>query len=425
MSQKLTNMPAFLEKSIGPFFTTCALLIFTGGGWIIFFGAQAFFETFFDTTEPFWSYFVLFSFGISIFSYNFYAEIEGEVNKVRGQKDKELEEKNKEVNQIEYEKEIFKVSLLEKAAGFPTLLEVIQQFEERYDKEVEDYLRYKKHPSVKSAEVVKEYNRRRRTAEFEEKKTRLIIEYYESLAPFLLEYKNEIAVPEQEDILAEYTEEERQDETTLFLTKDEFRKLPTTEKNQLALERYWKRPKSKWLIGRMYERFVGQLYEAQGYSVEYTGIFKGLEDLGRDLICKKGNEIIIIQCKCWSQFKTIFEKHIFQFFGTVFQYQDENAGKKVRAIFYTTTLLSDLARRFAEKLNIELQEGFKMDNSYPCIKCNISGITKEKIYHLPFDQQYDKVKIEPHKGEFYCATVQEAESAGFRRAFRHKFNKGA
>jgi len=66
-----------------------------------------------------------------------------------------------------------------------------------------------------------------------------------------------------------------------------------------------------------------------------------------------------------------------------------------------------------------------MDNGYPCIKCNISQIDGTRIYHLPFDQQYDKVKIEPHKGEFYCTSVKEAEDAGFRRAFRHKYNKGS
>jgi hypothetical protein len=35
---------------------------------------------------------------------------------------------------------------------------------------------------------------------------------------------------------------------------------------------------------------------------------------------------------------------------------------------------------------------------------------------------YDKVKIEPHKGEFYCKTVKEAEAAGFRRAFKYRFS---
>lgn len=48
-----------------------------------------------------------------------------------------------------------------------------------------------------------------------------------------------------------------------------------------------------------------------------------------------------------------------------------------------------------------------------------SRATKEKIYHLPFDQQYDKTKVEPARGEFYCRTVAEAEEAGYRRAFRY------
>jgi len=39
-----------------------------------------------------------------------------------------------------------------------------------------------------------------------------------------------------------------------------------------------------------------------------------------------------------------------------------------------------------------------------------------KIYHLPFDQQYDRTKIIPDKGEKYVYTVAEAEKAGFRRA---------
>ena len=51
------------------------------------------------------------------------------------------------------------------------------------------------------------------------------------------------------------------------------------------------------------------------------------------------------------------------------------------------------------------------------IKCNISK-TGEKIYHLPFDQQYDRVEISPNKGECYVYTVKEAEDRGFRRAFR-------
>ena len=69
-------------------------------------------------------------------------------------------------------------------------------------------------------------------------------------------------------------------------------------------------------------------------------------------------------------------------------------------------------------LKIKYVENFQKGD-YPCIKCNINyndyGISK--IYHLPFDQKYDVTKI-TNKGEFYAMTVQEAEEAGFRRAFK-------
>jgi hypothetical protein len=43
-----------------------------------------------------------------------------------------------------------------------------------------------------------------------------------------------------------------------------------------------------------------------------------------------------------------------------------------------------------------------------------------KIYHLPFDQQYDRTIIEEERNERYVETVKEAEALGFRRAFRWK-----
>lgn len=324
-------------------------------------------------------------------------------------------EKEKEL--AVYDENLWKRTLREKTSGFPSLLDNIDYFESLRDEAVAGSLITKSHPAFKASEVVKEETRRRREAERDKKQTLGIIEYYENIAPFLLDFKNEMFNENELKDTEPYTEEEGQDPITNFLTIDEYRKLSSVERNQRALERFWNRPnKPKWLIGRLYERYVGYEYEKNGYDVEYHGIFKGYEDLGRDLICRKGDEFIVIQCKRWSQFKTIFEKHIFQFFGTVFEYQDANPDKKVKGVFYTTTKLSDLARKFANKLNIQLVENHIFDEGYPCIKCNIG--VGGKIYHLPFDQQYDTVKIEPNKGEFYCATVQEAEDAGFRRAYR-------
>lgn len=326
-----------------------------------------------------------------------------------------LEAQEKGVNQLAKERQI----------GFPWLAKAYEEFFKLQDRSIIDFLQYKKHSAVSASLIVKEQSRLRREAEKDKKIAEYLVAYYENIAPFLIDLKEEveIATEQERELLKEYSEEEIQDATTQYLSKEEYRKLPSVERNQTALDRFWKRPKSKWLIGRLYERYVGYLYEQEGYDVDYVGIFKGFEDLGRDLICQKGKDFIVIQCKNWSQFRTIYEKHIFQFFGTVFQYKDENPDKKVQAIFYTSTQLSDLARRFAKELKIDLKENFKFDKAYPAVKCNVSMVDGTKIYHLPFDQQYDKTKIEKSRGEFYCATVKEAEDAGFRRAFRYRPNK--
>lgn len=339
--------------------------------------------------------------------------------------DKQFRKLETERQELENTKEQIRQMAKERQVGFPILAKAYDEFFELQDKQIVDFLKYKDRPALGASELVSLHSKLKRQALKEKKIHEYLVDYYESVCPFLVDLREEVEDITEEDriLLAEYDEEELQDEATLYLTKEEYRKLSTEKRNQMALDRYWKRPKSKWHIGKLYERYVGYLYEAEGYNVEYVGIFKGFEDLGRDVIATKGNKVVVIQCKNWSKFKTIYENHIFQFFGTVFQYKDENKDKKVEAVFYATTKLSDLARRFAQELGMTLKEEFKMDNGYPCIKCNISRVDGTKIYHLPFDQMYDKVKIEPEKGEFYCATVTEAEKAGFRRAYRHHLHK--
>lgn len=89
---------------------------------------------------------------------------------------------------------------------------------------------------------------------------------------------------------------------------------------------------------------------------------------------------------------------------------------KIIPVFVTTTNISNTAMRFAKKLGVKVII-MEYNDDFPRIKCNINQSTNEKIYHLPFDQQYDTTKIE-HEGEFYARTVREAVSKGFRRAYR-------
>lgn len=222
--------------------------------------------------------------------------------------------------------------------------------------------------------------------------------------------------------IIEVSELSNYDHTLDYLSKEEYESLSVTERNQLALDRYIKsRKKSKWQIGRDYELYIGYRYEKQGLKVDYYGSYMGLEDLGRDLIVKDNETTHIIQCKYWSKEKQIHEKHITQLYGTVASYCFEHnlPKKKVDGILITNIQLSPTAKKMAEYLGIKYEENVSIGN-YPRIKCNlgkddIGRITK--IYHLPFDQQYDKVKINQN-GEFMAFTVDEAEKAGFRRAYK-------
>lgn len=228
----------------------------------------------------------------------------------------------------EKEEALWRQTLLERNAGFKTLLSFISHLEKLRDEPISRYLSSKSHPALKAADVVREQTKKRREAEFHNKRTQALIEMYEQYAPFLIDLKDDIPDIDDVSIFEKYSEEERQDTVVNYLTKEEYRKLPTVERNQLALDRFWDRPKSKWLIGKLYERYVGFLYEQKGYKVKYFGIDERYEDMGRDLICHKDNETLIIQCKNWAEFRTIYEKHIFQLFGTSLNIKKHTQMKK-------------------------------------------------------------------------------------------------
>ncbi|MFA5857753.1 MAG: hypothetical protein WC955_01660 [Elusimicrobiota bacterium] len=178
---------------------------------------------------------------------------------------KRLEEQEKGVIQLAKERQI----------GFPWLAKAYEDFFKLQDKSIVDFLQYKKHSAVSASLIVKEQSRLRREAEKEKKIAQYLIEYYEYIVPSLVDLREEVDIATEQErvLLKEYSEEELEDATTQYLTKEEYRKLPSVERNQMALDRFWKRPKSKWFIGRLYERYIGYLYEQEGYDVDYVGIF--------------------------------------------------------------------------------------------------------------------------------------------------------
>jgi len=350
-----------------------------------------------------------------------------------------LNQENKELIKIIQKREQSLEKIIsEKSKGFPWLAEAIAEFYKYQDFEIATYLEVKKHPAYKKADAVREISRENKLLRKQIKIAQNFVNYYETLFPWINEYVGE----DLDDLLSNINKSEKEDtEDDLdpvlkFIPKGEYEKLSISERNQKALERYLSSRKKSFEIGRDYERYIGYLYESQGFKVEYVGIEKGLEDLGRDLICIKNGDVEIVQCKCWASHKIIHEKHINQLYGTVVKYYIEHkniiAKKKslalfpeligsgqIKASFVTTTKLSETAKSFAEALGINIVQEKSLER-YPVIKCNISS-DGQKIYHLPFDQQYDKTLIK-NFGEFYAMTVREAEDKGFRRAFKWKGN---
>ncbi|WP_194852439.1 restriction endonuclease [Nonlabens antarcticus] len=207
-----------------------------------------------------------------------------------------------------------------------------------------------------------------------------------------------------------------------FVDKEKYDLLSTTERNQLALDNYISGPKSKWQIGRDYELYCGSVYKSENWNVQYFGIEKKLEDLGRDLIAIKDDAVHVIQCKYWSERKLIHEKHIAQLFGTTIMFELENKDlflKSFIPVFMTNIDLSETAMRFAKKLGVIIKkESFGDFDRIKCVARRLENNKITNIYHLPFDQQYDKIKMS-NDDVFFASTVKEVEEQGYRRAFKY------
>ena len=341
-----------------------------------------------------------------------------------------------ELAKIDLNKKMTSLELLKKeqSEGNPYLAKVISEFFYYRDNKVVDYLREKKHPAIKASEKVKEYASTIRELRRDFKITYNRIKLYEQIFPFIEDMQ-----PDDIDFILEQKDQKKtisEKDDPVWQYVPEYEKLSEEERNQRALDRYLRSNKSNWEVGKMYERYVGYLYEQQGYRVEYIGIQKGFEDLGRDLICRKDKETLVVQCKYWSSYKEIREAHINQLYGTTVKYfidEFKNRSDKmkntlfpdflnkddvnIKPVLYTSTRLSETAEDFAKALGIKVFMDQPFDNTYPMIKCNVNSQTGQNIYHLPFDQQYDNVLMQNEK-RVYVKTVLEAMELGCRRAYR-------
>ena len=317
-----------------------------------------------------------------------------------------------EKKHLEADQEAFAKIVALEAQSAPHLAYYIADFQLMLDNRISSRLERKERPAYSAAEEVRKIAASKRDLLAKLKMFEYQCAFYEAMFPWLEDFKE---APIIEAFEYAGLSDATYDRLRYWLSPEEYQTLTSTQKNQLALTRYVKRNKSPWEIGIEYERYIGYVYEQRGYRVRYSGATMGLEDMGRDLVATKDGKTLVIQCKRWSQEKTIHEKHIFQLFGSVTLMQVEKPGEYI-PLFITSATLSDTAKACAQLLNVDVVENHPF-KQYPLIKCNISK-DGEKIYHLPFDQQYDRVIINSHDGDTYAKTVAEAEALGFRHAYR-------
>jgi len=308
----------------------------------------------------------------------------------------------------------------------PSLIRWADKLQHEADELDAKALLQKSRPAPAAAERLREANQKARLNKRLSDRLRNQIDLYESLAPWLREF-TELSVDEVltglSDALSPETEAD-EDPAQRYLSRSEWKSLSEEERLQKALDNYMSpsRRKTLWQVGVDFERFVGYQYEKEGFKVEFHGATSGREDLGIDLICTKRNEVAIVQCKRLAAVKEIpvRENVVAQIYGAAEFYRLKkrlSKGVIVKPVLVTSYILSDQAREFADHLKVEVLEKLQL-TSYPIIKCNVNSTTGEKIFHLPFDQQYDKIVVGDTAGECYANTVKEAMAMGFRHAYR-------
>lgn len=361
-------------------------------------------------------------------------DVQFKINQSAQENQKTLKKIDLAKNDLNEQKKSIDLLRNEISRGNPYLAKVISEFYYYRDDEVAEYLKRKKNPAIKASEKVREFAAENRELRRKFKITYKRIKLYEDIFPFISDL-------EPDDI--DFILEQKNNDTRTSNEDDpvrqyvpEYDNLSEEERNQRALNRYLKGNKSNSEIGKLYERYVGYLYEQKGYKVDYVGIKKGFDDLGRDLICTNDEETLVVQCKYWSSHKQIREAHINQLYGTtVKHFIDEFKEKSlqikntlfpdllfrdevnIKPVFFTSTTLSETAEDFANALGIKIIQEHPFDYNYPMIKCNLNSKTGQGIYHLPIDQQYDNVLMQNEERK-YVKTVKEAMELGCRRAYR-------
>ena len=134
--------------------------------------------------------------------------------------------------------------------SYPWVANMLADIQEEYDKLKIERVSKK---AVKSAEVIQQIRKEKRILKTELSLVKNQLRVYESLFPWLEEFK-ELDISDAVKYAADTAYDEDYDVfLRKYLSPEEYSKLSLTEKNQLALDRYKARKKNDWEIGIEYK----------------------------------------------------------------------------------------------------------------------------------------------------------------------------
>ena len=168
--------------------------------------------------------------------------------------------------------------------------------------------------------------------------------------------------------------------------------------------------------GRQYERYIGYLFEREGYRVTYRGLRAGLKDGGIDLVARLPRQIRLVQCKRWQQPVSADVLSRLQGAKERFVWEERqgkspNSRTGIVAVLITSGVVEPDAKKLANHLGIVLMERIAYQ-SYPAIKAK-RILPNGGKFLLPFTSGYDRLTMDVRKGDRFFATVREAVAHGF------------
>lgn len=111
-----------------------------------------------------------------------------------------------------------------------------------------------------------------------------------------------------------------------------------------------------WDIGELYEMYIGEKYEIDGFQVDYIGRLFGMNDHAIDLIASDFDRIFIIQCKFRSTGKSAPTEIMPAFLEKVNWFRNEfYDGRQVIGTIVTNTSFYPDGKAFAKEHGILLQ----------------------------------------------------------------------